>query len=186
MLGMKWIAWVLLALAAVAAGGQTVPTAYAPPQTLLAGFEYANMQAGFPNGSNTRLSGVGVFLNFNFNRAVGVEAHYRQLNFGGWQGQRQQDYLIGPRYTFLNRGKWRPYASFLVGEAHIQYPFQLGAGDQLALAPGGGVDYRFGARWTARAAYEFQILPNSPNFANVTHYGMKPNGFQFGLAYRIR
>jgi opacity protein-like surface antigen len=144
------------------------------------------MKAGFPHGSDLRLSGVGVFANFNWNHSIGVEGRARFLNFNSWYGETEQDYLAGPRYTFLHSDKWRPYASFQVGMAKVQYPFKLGSASFLAMTPGGGLEYRVGRKWSVQASYEYQILPNSPNFSNEPKFGIRPNGPQVGISYRLR
>jgi opacity protein-like surface antigen len=149
------------------------------------GAEYANLQAGFPNGSNLRLSGVGVFGNFNWNHTYGMEAHARFLNFNSWNGETEQDYLAGPRYTFLHRNKLRPFAAFNVGLVKIQYPFSMGTGTSFAMAPGGGVEYRLSHKWSIRGNYEYQILLNSPDFTNEPKFGIKPNGGLVGISYRL-
>ena len=163
-----------------------MPSAHGPSQSLWVGGEYANLQAGFPEGSTLRLSGAGVFANYNWNHFLGMEVHARFLNFNSWNGETEQDYLAGPRYSFLNSRRWRPFASFPVGLAKIQYPFTLGSGSSFAMAPGGGLEYRLSRKWTVRAAYEYQFLTNSPNFTNEPKFGIKPNGGMAGISYRVR
>jgi opacity protein-like surface antigen len=171
--------------AAAGAYGQVVSSAEGDGQSLWVGAEYANLQAGFPNGSNLRLSGVGVFGNFNWNHTYGMEAHARFLNFNSWNGETEQDYLAGPRYTFLHRNKLRPFAAFNVGLVKIQYPFSMGTGTSFAMAPGGGVEYRLSHKWSIRGNYEYQILLNSPDFTNEPKFGIKPNGGLVGISYRL-
>jgi len=165
--------------------GQTVPDATGAGNSLWAGAEYANMQAGFPNGSSLRLTGVGAFADYNWNHFFGVEMHMRFLNFNSWYGETEQDYLAGPRYTFLKSNRWRPFAGFEIGAVRIQYPFAIGTGTCFAISPGGGLEYRLGRKWAARATYEYQFLPNSPNFTDEPKFGIRPNGFQAGISYRI-
>jgi opacity protein-like surface antigen len=182
-----WRAGLAIAgLFAAAAHGQVIPSAEGAGQSLWVGAEYANLKAGFPEGSTTRLSGVGVFGNFNWNHRFGVEGRARFLNIGSWNGETEQDYLAGPRYTFLHRNKLRPYALFQVGFVKMQYPFSVGSGTFFAMAPGGGVEYRLSRKWSVRGSYEFQMLMNSPNFTNEPQYGIKPNGGIVGLSYRLR
>lgn len=147
--------------------------------------EYANLQAGFPVGSNVRLSGVGALANFNWNHRLGVEAHARFLSFNSWNGETEQDYLVGPRYTFMHSNKWRPFAEFQVGLVKIQYPFSIGNGISFAMAPGGGLEYRLNRKWSVRGTYEYQILTDSPSFTNEPQFGIKPNGAMVGVTYRL-
>jgi opacity protein-like surface antigen len=171
---------------AAAAHGQAVPSAHRGAQSLWLGAEYSNLHAGFPYGSSLRLSGAGVFATYNWDHHYAVEGHARFLNQNSWYGETEQDYLAGPRYTFLRSNKWRPYASFQAGIVKIQYPFSIGNGSLFALAPGGGIEYRMAPKWALRGSYEYQILPNSPNFTDEPKFGIRPNGFQFGIAYRMR
>ncbi|MGO8756541.1 MAG: outer membrane protein [Terracidiphilus sp.] len=172
-------------LAAAAAHGQTAPAANGGGASLWAGAEYSNMQAGFPNGSSVRLDGIGGFAGYNWNHSFGVEGHIRFLNFNSWYGESQQDYLAGPRYTFLHNDRWRPFAAFEVGAVKIQYPFSLGTGTSFAMAPSGGLEYRLGRKWSVRGAYEYQFLPNSPDFTDEPKFGIRPNGILAGISYRI-
>ena len=174
----------LLATAALA-HGQVVHSAQGAGPSLWVGAEYSNLKAGFPKGSSTRLSGIGVFGDLNWNRRLGIEAHARFLDLGSWHDETQQDYLIGPRYTLLHHEKLRPYAKFEVGLVKIHYPFSLGDTTNFAMAPGGGIEYRLRDKWSLRAAYEYQVLTNSPNFTNEEKYGIHPNGVVAGFSYRL-
>lgn len=170
---------------AMAIEAQTVADGRGGAASLWAGAEYASFQAGFPVDSTVRLAGLGAFATYNLNRHYALEMHARFLNLNSWNGETQQDYLIGPRYSFLRGEKLRPFAYFQVGMVKIQYPFQVGTGSSLALAPGGGVEYRLGRKLSVRGAYEFQMLTNSPDFTNEPHFGIRPNGASIGIAYRI-
>jgi opacity protein-like surface antigen len=114
-----------------------------------------------------------------------VEAHGRFLNLNSWYGETEQDYLAGPRYTFLHSLKWHPFASFQVGLVRVQYPFSIGTGTSFAMVPGGGLDYRINQKWSLRGSYEYQFLPNSPNFTDEPKFGIKPNGVSVGVSYRL-
>lgn len=191
MLGIKvdcrWWARLALAglLAAATAHGQAAHSGEEGAASLWAGAEYINLQAGFPNGSDVRLSGIGAFGNYNINHHIGFEAHVRFLNFNSWNGETQQNYLAGPRYTFLRNNKWRPFAMFQAGIVRIQYPFSMGNGTSFAMAPSGGLEYRLNHKWSVRAVYEYQFLANSPDFTNEPKFGIKPNGGFAGVSYRI-
>jgi opacity protein-like surface antigen len=164
---------------------QTVPDGRGGAASLWAGAEYANYQAGFPKDSTVRLAGIGAFATYNLNRHYAVEMHARFLNLNSWNGETEQDYLIGPRYSFLRGEKLRPFALFQVGMVKMQYPFQMGSGTSFAMAPAGGVEYRLNRKWSVRGAYEFQMLANSPNFTNEPQFGIHPVGATVGIAYRI-
>ena len=72
-----------------------------------------------------------------------------------------------------------------MGLGKIQYPFSIGSGTYLALAPGGGLNYRLSRRFSLRAEYEYQMWPGSPNFTNEPAHELTPNGFHAGIAYRL-
>ena len=185
--------WVRVAMAVVlmvlttgsAAMAQTVIDGRGGAASLWVGAEYARYQAGFPKDSTIQLGGIGAFATYNLNRHYGVEMHARFLNMDSWNGETEQNYLIGPRYTFLRGEKLRPFAMFQVGMVKIQYPFQMGTGSSFAMAPGGGVEYRLGSKWSVRGAYELQMLTNSPDFTNEPKFGIRPTGFTGGISYRI-
>jgi opacity protein-like surface antigen len=181
----QWSAWALLFLFAAVAAGQTEYSGRGAGASLWVGGDYANFKAGFPIDSNTRLQGIGAFATYTRNHWLGFDANVRFFNFGGWNGQTQQDYLLGPRYTFLHSDKYHPFASFEAGMVKIQYPFGMGTGTSFALAPGGGLDYHLNRKWSVRAAYQFQILTNSPDFTDEPKFGIRPNGFIGGVSYRI-
>lgn len=143
------------------------------------------MQAGFPVNSSVHLSGIGAFVNYNWNHRFGVEGRARFLNLKSWHGETEQDYLAGPRYTFLQSNKWRPYAEFQAGMVNIQYPFNLGSGTSFAIAPGGGLEYRLSRKWSVRASYEYQKLFKTLSFTNEPSFGIKPNGASGGISYRV-
>ena len=176
---------VVCAVLASTVHGQTVADARGGAASLWAGVEYGNFKAGFPRDGTVRLSGVGAFATYNWNRHYALEVHTRFLNLRSWYGETEQDYLAGPRYTFLRGEKLRPFAAFQVGFVKIQYPFQMGTGTSFAMAPGGGVEYRLGRKWSVRGAYEFQMLSNSPDFTNEPRFGIRPSGATVGIAYRI-
>jgi len=175
----------LLFLLAAIARAQTAPDASGAGESLWVGAEYVNLQAGFPAGSSVRLFGAGAYGNFNWNHHFGLEARASFLNFGQWHGETEQDYLAGPRYTFLRRNRVRPYAAFDAGLVKIQYPFNMGTGTSFAIAPGGGFEYRLNRRFSVRASYEYQILFNSPDFTNEPHFGIRPQGIRAGISCRI-
>jgi len=152
---------------------QVEPAAYKDNPSLWAGAEFANYYAGFPHGSDLRLSGLGAFVNFDWTHRIGIEGHARFFNMNSWNGE-----------TFLKSDHWRPFADFEIGVVRIHYPFQIGTGDQFALAPGGGLEYRLNRRVSVRTVYEYQFLSNSPDFTNEPHFGIHPNGITCGFSIR--
>jgi hypothetical protein len=172
-------------LAAAVVHGQVAPSAYKEGESLRLGVEFSNMQAGFPYGSDLRLSGMGVFGTLNWKYHLALDGDARFLRFTSYHGETENNILGGPRYTFLNNAKWRPYAAFKMGVVKITYPYSLGYCGCFALAPSGGLDYRINSKWSLRGEYQYQFLPDSPSFTNEAQYVMKPNGFSTGVSYRI-
>lgn len=182
--GLRIICWMAVLLFAGAAQAQVAPSAYGSGHSLWIGGEYSNVNASFPYQSNQRLSGISVFADYNVSGPVGVEAEARFLRFNSFYGESEDNYLAGPRYVVRRFGRLQPFAKFLVGIGKIQYPFSVGSGSYLALAPAGGVDYRLSRRWAIRAEYEYQFWPGSPGFANEPANQLTPNGFHAGIAFR--
>lgn len=172
-------------LFACAAQAQVVPSATGPGRSLWLGAEYSNINASFPYQSNQRLWGIGGFADYHLAGHIAVEGEARFLRFQGFYGETEDNYLGGPRYLIRRFGKLQPYAQCLVGIGKIQYPFQIGTGSYLALAPGGGANYRIGRKWVVRGDYEYQMWLNSPKFANEPANELRPNGFHVGIAYKL-
>jgi len=183
------LAFSILALAAglwaTAGFAQVVPSAVGGSDTLWAGTEYSNFNASFPYQSGQRLQGVGAFVDLNFNAHLGMEANARFLPFGGFQGETESSYLIGPRYRFRHLGKFQPYAQGLIGVGEINYPFNIGPATYFDIAPSGGANYRLSTHWLFRAAYEYQFWLNSPGYTNQPNHQLRPNGVNVGVAYKL-
>ena len=179
------MAALVCAAVATATQAQTVADGRGGAASLWVGAEYADFKAGFPKDSTVQLGGVGGFATYNWNRHYALEMHARFLNMNSWNGETEQAYLVGPRYSFLRGEKLRPFALFQMGFVKIQYPFQMGTGTSFAMAPGGGVEYRLGRKLSVRGAYEFQMLSNSPDFTNEPKFGIRPTGATVGVSYRI-
>ena len=152
---------------------------------LWVGGEYSNIHASFPYQSSQRLWGVGAFADYHWSEKIEIEAEARFLRFNSFYSESEDNYLAGPRYLVKKFGKFQPYGQCLVGLAEMQYPFSIGSMQYLALAPGGGMNYRISTKWTLRGEYEYQFWPGSPNFVNEPAHEITPNGFHVGLAYRI-
>ncbi len=174
-----------VALLPAAARAQVVPAGFESNHAVWVGGECSIYSASFPYKSGQSIDGCGAFANLRWAPHFDVEGDARWLAFGGFAGSTESSYLAGPRYIFGRFGKFQPYAKFLLGEGAIHYPYQIGNRTYFALAPGGGLNYRIASRLTLRAEYEYQIWPNSPGFANEPDHPLKPNGFNFGVAYEI-
>jgi opacity protein-like surface antigen len=162
---------------------QVVPSAYGSSENLWVGAEYSNFLPDF--GPSDRLEGVGVYVDLNMTPRWGVEGEARFLSFNGFHGETQTHYLIGPKVQLLRQGKLRPFAKFLVGLGQNQFPFTIGTGRYLALAPGAGADYRLTRKIAIRVEYEYQLWSSAPGIVGEPSNGMAPSGFSAGFAYKL-
>ncbi|MGP8251160.1 MAG: outer membrane beta-barrel protein [Terracidiphilus sp.] len=162
---------------------QVVPAAHGSSDNIWAGAEYSNYLPDF--GPSQRITGIGAYADWNVTSRLGIEGEVRFLRFGGFSGESQDNYLAGPRITLLHRGKLVLYAKVLAGIAQNEFPFTIGTGRYLALAPGGGLDYRLSQRVALRGEFEYQLWPSAPGVSGEPSNGMKPNGFSVGFAYRL-
>jgi opacity protein-like surface antigen len=179
-----WMVALAACLLAGSAQAQVVPSAYGR-HALWVGGEYSNFHASFPYQSSQRLWGIGGFADYRLTDHIGVVAEARFLRFNSFYGESEDNYLGGAHYLIKNFGKLQPYAIGLVGIARIQYPFQIGSGRYLAIAPGGGASYSIAHKWSVRGEYEYQLWMNSPNIPYEPAHMLKPNGFNIGVAYRL-
>ena len=129
-----------------------------------------------------RLYGVGAYVDARFSRWVQVEAegrwlHLNQYCVGGPGSCINEDtYLIGPRVPIYDFRNFTPYGKFLAG---IGGGSMFSSGHSLALAYGGGLDYRLNRRFTARIDFEYQQWPVN---SAVTLW---PYGGSVGISYRV-
>jgi opacity protein-like surface antigen len=178
----KLIAAAALALLPAIAAAQASPAIRIPP-SLTAGGYYSNFT---PDYTPNRLGGMGIFVDLNLflHGKLGAEGEARWLRFNQLQGSYQDNYLAGPRYS-RRYGKFVPYVKFMMGAGEFEFPNNQGHGGYFAYAPGGGLDYRLTRHLTIRAIdYEYQRWPSAPGGGLPTN-GMTPNGFSFGLGYKI-
>ena len=176
------IVWVVVSPQRLAA--QAAPAILGGDHTLWAGVEYSNFTPDF--GPPQRLTGIGGYVDLNWNSRYAIEGEARFLRFNGFNSEYEDNYLAGPRISVFRHGKFRPYAKVLFGVGKINFPYEIGNGSYFAIAPGGGLDYRVTRRLVLRAEYEYQIWPAAPGIAGEPSNGLKPNGFSAGFAYRFR
>jgi opacity protein-like surface antigen len=167
------------------ARAQVAPSGYEPSHVLWVGAEYSNLSASFPYQSGQRLAGAGAFADFRLNYRFDLEGDVRFLQFGGFEGSTESNYLAGPIVYPFQKGRLRLYGKLLAGDARIDYPYAIGDASYFALAPGAGAKYRINRRWLLRIDYEYQVWLNSPGYANESNHQLTPNGFDLGVAYRV-
>lgn len=169
-----------------AAFAQVGPSVRGGNSTLWVGGEFASFSSDY--GTQTRIIGPGVNFDFNLTPKIGVVGEARWLHWNGTDSQTQSDYLAGGKYAFFRFHHFTFNAKFLVGGVWVKYPVKAtggSTGSYFAYAPGASVDYRLSRRLSVRGAYEYQILPSAPGFANQPSHGLTPNGFSVGVNYRL-
>ena len=141
-----------------------------------------------------RLYGIGAFADYNLTPRLGVEAEVRFHRFNQLADIHEDNYLIGPRYTYRlrNHRRFGFYGKGLFGVGYFNFPSNAAHGTYFDIALGGGLDYRLTDRIYLRGEYEYQIWPGfvgppeSPNPPLINRpHGLTPNGFAVGASYRI-
>ncbi len=164
---------------------QAVDSAIGPGGGLWVGGQYSSFVASFPYQSNDRLTGIGAFIDYHFQGRLGIEAESHFLPFNGFHGESEANYLGGLQYRVGRIDKFYPFAQFLTGIGHINFPFEVGSGNYLVLAPGAGAMYRLSYHWAIRSEFEYQYWDGSPNYSNEPSHTFSPFGFRVGVGYRF-
>ncbi|HEY0759181.1 MAG TPA: outer membrane beta-barrel protein [Acidisarcina sp.] len=183
----KYLALGTLLLSSGLAHAQVVAASTGGRPALYAGGYYSNFNSDFkePTIAKTpRLSGAGVFVDWNVFGKLGVEGEARFLRFNQTNDFHSDHYLVGPRYS-IRRGNYRPYVKLLLGAGELNFPYSLAHGGYFDLAAGGGLDYRLSRRFGLRGDYEYQFWPTAPGLPGAPSHGLSPNGFSAGISYRI-
>lgn len=132
-----------------------------------------------PDYGNNWLNGIGVYADLNVGSHLSVEGEARFLRFNQQLNVHEDNYLIGPRYR-LHYHRFQPYAKFLLGNGQFNFPLNLAHGGYFVIAPGGGLDITLKHHFVLRAIdYEYQ------HWSGFQGSSLTPNGFTFGIGYRI-
>ncbi len=165
-----------LTLVGMKAMAQAVPTATGPGTTIVAGGGVSLFNS--PYGQRN-LGGAFVFADIQPHWRFSVEFEARTVRVHTSEEISENNYLAGPR-MLIRSGQWQPYAKFLIGDGHINFPFQYAHGDFLALVPGGGLDFEVNDYINVRAVdVEYQLWRQFP-FGNMSPYGISA-----GLSFRL-
>jgi len=151
----------------------------------------------FHCGSNKLLMGPTALFDYNLASKWGVEGEARWLHWHAAGGEKESNYLLGPRYRFLQYHGLNSYAKVLLGGGWITTPGypQAGTlqGSYFDTALGATADYSLTRRIAVRADYEFQFWPsfagpptyNSAGQLQTHSSGLTPNGISVGVVYKI-
>ncbi len=177
----------LSALALTVVAGLVTPqlsaqaVAAATGKTLAVGVAYQNID---PDYGPNRASGIGIFVNYDFSRFVGVTAEANLQTAFSNVVFLEHTYLFGARGEY-NRGKYLAYGKALIGDAtasnNTTNPGLFNApASYPVFALGGGLDVRLQHHVTVRAIdYEEQHwISYHPN-------SLTPHVLSFGVAYRL-
>ncbi len=182
--------------------GQAMPTATRRGAIQLGGTYVGD----FPDYTNSKFYGYGVYADFDYAEKFGVEFNYRdaidqtsQLGGGGHVPAQQRSFEVGERYNRIY-GRVVPYARVSFGYAQMQYPplatppasqsVSAGTLGYFMYSIGGGVDYTVTSRLSIRADFEAQTWLSrtntpSPNNINGLPRGLTPFVYSGGVAYRF-
>ena len=176
---------IVLFAAALSARSQVVPAATGRTFSLNVGGMGSIFQPDYAGNliaqaSPNRLYGAGAYLDAHFSRWLQIEAEGRWMRVNQYYwgdpptGNGEDTYLIGPRIAPYTFRKFTPYGKVLVGFGNGSFL----TGRCLAVAYGGGVDYRLTRRFTLRAFdFEYQQWQVTPT--------LHPYGGSVGLSYKI-
>jgi hypothetical protein len=129
-------------------------------------------------GQRTLLGGMAYTESFMSPR-IGMEYEGRFLRYNLDEAVTQSSYLAGPRFALWS-GRSQPYVKVLGGLGRMTFPFHYASGTYFVIAPGAGLDYHLGGRWTARVIdVEYQ------HWTGFTYGSMQPYGISSGLRFRL-
>lgn len=144
-----------------------------------------------------QLIGPAAFADFDLHDQYGVEGEARWLHWHAFgPGFYEDNYLVGPRDRVLRLHGLMVWIKLELGGAWIQTPNYPAPGSlkgsYFAYVPGGTFEYRVTRNLSVRGDYEYQIWPSFAGSPSITSgtvkqnaSGLTPNGFTFGVAYRI-
>lgn len=168
----------LLLFSARLADAQARASAFGPRTSVTAG----GFASGFQSDDNDQLVGAGAFVDVRFRHWIQLEAEGRWLNWNQTDGEKESNYLIGPRIPIWQFGqKTEIYGKVLGGLGKMTFPYGYGYGSFTALSFGGTVDYHLTRKLTVRAIdFEYQDWPIWLNNSALLPYGVS-----VGIGYKI-
>lgn len=174
-----WLALVVVLIAGGAARrscAQALPTASGGGSYLAVGGGVNAMRSQY--GQRMVMGGM-VFTESNLTPHIGLEYEGRFLRLNSGESVTQSTYLAGARYAPRNY-RVQPYVKVLGGLGRMSFPFHYATGEYFVIAPGAGVDYHLGNRWTARLIdVEYQ------KWTGFTYGALQPYGVSAGLSFRV-
>jgi hypothetical protein len=125
------------------------------------------------------LVGASEVMDADTRRRIGFEEEARWLIFHQTNGLHATTILGGPRYHYT-RDNLQFYVKGLLGLSRFTFPYNYAKGNYLAIASGGGFDYRWNSRISIRCVdLEYQVWPNF-TYGQLTSFGLSS-----GLRVRV-
>ena len=144
---------------------------------ILPGGTFSGYYVGF---GQRKMAGPTAFVDFGSRAPLTFEAEVRWLDLNEIAGVHTTTYLGGPRYSFRQGGRLRPYAKVLLGDGEFSFPYGLAHGSYFVVAPGAGLEYQ----WNHRVY--FRLIDAEYQYWNQFTYGSLPTyGVSSGLRIRI-
>jgi hypothetical protein len=191
---------ILLAVVAISARAQVVPSATARQFSITAGGMASIFQPDFKGewtcaepcpafnqtwypvaqSGSQPLIGAGAYVDVKLTRWLQLEAEGRWQRFNKYADISQDNYLIGPRYPVFRLGRSMLYAKALAGYSKMNFDAFGDHGTFTDIAFGGGIDMKLSKRVSFRAVdIEYQYWPR---WGNST---ISPYGASMGISYKI-
>lgn len=188
----KFLCWAGLLLLVPVAGAQVKRSVIGGGGSVIVGGEGSYIRPDsisrsiLANYTSSPLVGPGIFFDVNLQPRWGAEGELRWLDWHGSWNEKQQDYLLGPRYRVYRWHNASAWLKFMMGAGREQFPEGIGHGSYFAYAPGIDIDDQLTNRIDVRIGYEYQFWPDAPNLGEgIPAYGMHPQGFTIGIGYRL-
>jgi opacity protein-like surface antigen len=176
------------------------------------GYSYLHFDSGLPSNAplfgvtttSMGMNGWTIAGTYNFTNYFGATAEFSGQYIGNFFGinasfpdqptrTHLHNFLFGPTLTYRKNAKLTPFAHILVGDSHVTTltkgsAFSL-TRDALALAAGGGVDYKVGSRLTVRLA-QFDYMHSNFDYRNAvvnfSGFSTSQNHFRYSAGIVIK
>lgn len=176
LLGCCVMVWVLC-LSCALAHGQALPTATGPGFFLTAGGGVSGFQVDYGKRVD---GGWTAYSELHLHGRPAIVGEVRFLTLRTDEQVTEKTFLVGPQREVFRYGALRPYVKFLVGDAHMRFPFGYANGNYFVMAPGGGLDVKLSPRVSLRVVdVEYQSWPQ------FTFGELHPWGVSAGINVRL-
>lgn len=159
---------------------QATPTATRGSSVQIgAGYSFAS-----PDYGQKKIQGFTIYGDYDFTRHWGIEGNIHRVSVITPTDIGEDSYLVGPRYSFHYKKRFKPYVKGQLGFGRFKTDFDPGslmpnyANTYKIYSLGGGLDYHATPHINIRAVdFEYQGWPG------FRENGLSPYVFTFGAAY---